>query len=70
MSKSEDNIQGSEQLDPSDTLTGDDTEDALDDGYEPPTSEPSATRFGMTAEEERAGESLDQRLSEEEPEIS
>lgn len=69
MKDSYDNIQGTEQLDPSDTLTGDDTEDPLEDGYEPPTSEPSATRYGVTAAEQEAGESLDQRLSEEEPEV-
>lgn len=60
---------GSDQVDPSESLTGDNTEDPLDAGYSPPDREPRGTRYGTTAEEQRAGESLDQRLSEEEPDV-
>ncbi|SDJ01628.1 hypothetical protein SAMN05444157_1296 [Frankineae bacterium MT45] len=60
---------GAEQFDPSDTLTGDNTEDPLDAGYTVPDREPKATRYGTTAREQEAGESLDQRLAEEEPDI-
>ncbi len=73
MSESDDlyvaGFEGNDQLDPSETLTGDNTEDPLDAGYSPPDYEPHATRFGTTADEQRAGESLDQLLAEEEPDI-
>ncbi len=62
-------FQGNDQVDPSESLTGDNTEDPLDAGYSPPDREPKATRFGTTADEQRAGESLDQRLAEEQPEV-
>jgi hypothetical protein len=58
-----------DQADPSDTLTGDNTEDPLDAGYSPPERESHAWR-GDTVDEARAGESLDQQLAEEEPDIS
>jgi hypothetical protein len=59
------------QLDNTDTLMGQDLRaDPLDTGYSPPDYEPKGTRFGMTAEEQREGETLDQRLSEEEPDIA
>src|SRR6266496_618434 len=60
---------GTDQLDPSESLTGDNTEDPLDAGYSPPDREPRATRFGTTAEEQRDGESLDQLLAEEVPDV-
>jgi hypothetical protein len=63
-------FEGNDQLDPSETLTGDNTEDPLDAGYSPPDYEPHATRFGTTAEEQLEGESLDQLLAEEEPDIA
>jgi hypothetical protein len=58
-----------DQPDPSDTLTGDNTEDPLDAGYSPPERESHAWR-GDTAAEARAGESLDQHLAEEEPDVT
>lgn len=74
MSESDDlyeaGFQGNDQVDPSESLTGDNTDDPLDAGYSPPDREPKATRYGTTADEQRAGESLDQRLAEEEPEVS
>jgi len=56
-----------EQLDPEDTLIDRGVEDPLDEGYDPP-ERPRTNHFGETEEEEREGESLDQRLAEEEPE--
>jgi Family of unknown function (DUF5709) len=61
---------GAGQLTPSDTLSGDDRLDALDAGYSPPDREPRALRYGVTADEESRGESLDDKLDEEEPDIS
>ena len=58
-----------DQPDPSDTLTGDNTQDPLDAGYNPPDREPHGFR-GETAEETREGESLDERLAEEEPDVT
>ena len=53
---------GGDQLDPSESLTGDNTEDPLDAGYSPPDREPRATRYGDS-------ETFDQRLAEEEPDV-
>ena len=58
-----------DQPDPSDTLTGDNTQDPLDAGYNPPDREPHGFR-GEPAEETREGESLDERLAEEEPDVT
>ena len=57
-----------DQLSADDTLLDRGVEDLLDEGYSPPDRERS-NRFGETAWEEARGESLDQRLGEEEPEI-
>ncbi|MEU3778599.1 DUF5709 domain-containing protein [Streptomyces sp. NPDC032472] len=43
-------------------------DDTLDTGYSPPDRPLAATRHGTTAGEQRAGETLDQRLAQEEPE--
>ncbi|HTJ71018.1 MAG TPA: DUF5709 domain-containing protein [Actinospica sp.] len=57
-------------LEPADDLTTDDYEDdPLDTGIEPPDHYGASNWFGVTAEEARRGESLDQHLAEEEPEI-
>lgn len=56
------------QLDPSETLEGDPNDDPLDSGYIPPDRPFGAEHTGTTAAEELAGESLDERLAEEEPE--
>jgi hypothetical protein len=53
---------GADQIDPSESLTGDNTEDPLDAGYSPPDREPRATRYGDT-------ETSEQRLAEEEPDV-
>jgi hypothetical protein len=55
---------------PSDSLTGDPGDpggDPLDRGVAPPERWSAGMRFGVTADEQKAGESLDQLLSEEEP---
>jgi hypothetical protein len=55
---------------PSDSLIGDPGDpggDPLDRGVAPPERWSAGMRFGVTADEQEAGESLDQLLSEEEP---
>jgi hypothetical protein len=61
-------FEGSDQVDPSESLTGDNTEDPLDAGYSPPERASHSWR-GDTAEESAEGESLDQHLAEEEPDV-
>jgi len=58
----------SDQLSLEDTLLDRGVDDLLDEGYSPP-ERARTNRFGETAWEEAHGESLDQRLREEEPEI-
>lgn len=55
------------QLDVSDTLDDPDVEDELDRGYSPPEHYSAAQRHGNTDWEAAHGETLDQRLAEEEP---
>ena len=57
-----------DQLPKEDTLTERGVDDLLDEGYSPP-ERPRTNHFGETALEEIQGESLDQRLAEEEPEV-
>jgi Family of unknown function (DUF5709) len=59
-----------EVLDASDTLAGDPGDDPLDRGVAAPQRWSSAIRHGSTASEQQAGESLDQRLAEEEPDVA
>jgi hypothetical protein len=56
-------------LDASDTLEGDPGDDPLDTGIAPPDRWSAGEGFGTTEAEERTGESLDQLLAEEEPDI-
>jgi Family of unknown function (DUF5709) len=56
-------------LDASDTLEGDPGDDPLDAGVIPPDRWSAGERFGTTLSEEREGESLDQLLAEEEPDV-
>ena len=63
----------SEQLtqgQPYDTLVDRGVDDALDEGYSPPEQYSSAERFGNTAEEMHQGESFEERLRQEEPDIN
>src|SRR5438034_9118284 len=56
--------------DASDTLDGDPGDDPLDRGVIAPQRWSAGMRFGSTAAEQEAGEPLDQRLAEEEPDIA
>lgn len=56
------------QLQPGDTLDDTDLEDVLDRGYSPPDHPPPGYGDYPTEAEMRQGESLDERLAEEEPE--
>jgi len=57
-------------LQPGDSLETDDLlTDPLDTGISPPERNPASERYGVTLAEARAGESLDQRLAEEEPDF-
>ena len=55
---------------PSDSLMGDPEDDPLDRGVAPPERWSAAMKFGSTADEQEAGESLDQLLAEEEPDAA
>jgi hypothetical protein len=51
-----------------DAAFGDESVDALiDQSYSPPERSPEYARFGTTVEEQREGESFEQRLAQEEP---
>jgi Family of unknown function (DUF5709) len=58
-----------EVQDASDTLDGNPGDDPLDRGVIPPERWSAAMRFGSTAADQQEGESLDQLLAEEEPDI-
>ena len=62
-------VEDAEDFDPAENLTGVDPEEPFDTGYSPPEFEPKATRYGMTAFEQAQGESLEQHLGEEEPDL-
>lgn len=64
----EQSVDPENQLQPEDTLDDRGVEDALDEGYSPPEHEPAHLRHGVTAEEQREGATLDERLAAEEPE--
>ena len=57
-------------LDSGDTLDGTPGDDPLDRGVIPPEHWTAASRYGTTAAEEAGGESLDQLLAEEEPDLT
>jgi hypothetical protein len=57
-------------IDSSDSLDNNPAGDPEDVGYEPSDRYAGANRFGTTAAEARQGESLDQLLSEEEPDVT
>jgi Family of unknown function (DUF5709) len=58
-----------EVMDGSDTLDAAPGDDPLDRGVVPPERWSAAIRYGTTGAEQEAGESLDQLLAEEEPDI-
>jgi hypothetical protein len=59
-----------DDLDPIESLSGDDPDEQMQTGYSPPEREPHNLRDAPTAFEESQGESLEQRLAEEEPDVS
>jgi Family of unknown function (DUF5709) len=59
-----------ETKDAYDTLDGQPGDDPLDRGVAPPERWSAAIRYGTTADEQDRGESLDQLLAEEEPDIT
>lgn len=65
----ENDLEDDGTLDASDTLEGDPGDDPLDTGIAPPDRWSAGEGFGTTPAEERQGESLDQLLAEEEPDI-
>lgn len=62
-------IDDEDQLQPGDTLDDSDLDDVLDRGYSPPDRPPKGYDDYPTEAEMRQGESLDERLAEEEPDI-
>ncbi|UQX90228.1 DUF5709 domain-containing protein [Jatrophihabitans telluris] len=62
-------VEDAEDFDPIENLTGDDPDENEETSYSPPDHRPSNTRYGTTELEQSEGESLDQRLAEEEPDI-
>jgi hypothetical protein len=63
-------VEDMDNLDPLDTLSGDDPDEAMQTGYSPPDREPYDLRHARTPREEHDGESLDERLAEEVPDVS
>ena len=62
-------VDDEDQLQPSDTLDDGDLVDVLDRGYSPPDRPPKGYEDYPTEAERRQGESLDEKLAEEEPEV-
>ncbi|GAA6524253.1 DUF5709 domain-containing protein [Intrasporangium sp. DVR] len=60
-------VDDEDQLQPEDTLVGDDVEDALDRGYSPADSPRGSQSFGTTPYEQSLDETIDQRILQEEP---
>lgn len=56
-----------DQLQPQDTLDDRGVDDLLDEGYSPPERPRGVNAFGTTLAEQRQGQTLDQRLAQEEP---
>jgi hypothetical protein len=65
-----DGIEDEGSLDSADTLEGAPGNDPLDQGSIAPDRWSAGMRYGSTAAEEKAGESLDQLLAEEEPDVT
>ena len=65
-----DSIDDEDQLQSEDTLVDRGVSDVLDEGYSPPDRIPASHRYGFTATEEHDGETLDQRLEQEEPDVT
>jgi hypothetical protein len=65
----EQSVDDENQLQAEDTLDNRGLEDILDEGWAPPDREPAHLRHGMTRDEQRRGETLDERLAEEVPDV-
>ncbi|TQS45758.1 DUF5709 domain-containing protein [Cryptosporangium phraense] len=66
-----DDVEDDGVLDPGDSLDDDDlNSDVLDTGIDPGDRYRASDRFGTTADEQSQGETLDQRLAEEEPDVT
>lgn len=65
----EQSVDDETQLQSEDTLDDRGLADVLDEGYSPPDHEPAHLRHGTTREEQRRGETLDERLAEEVPDV-
>jgi len=63
-------VEDAEMMDPVENLTGDDPDEPMQTLWDPPDRPPKNTRYGTTDLEEYLGESLDQRLNEEQPDLS
>jgi hypothetical protein len=57
-------------LDPEDTLDEPGYDEILDAGYSPPERPLGVTKHGTTAAEQHEGETLDQRLAQETPDVT
>jgi hypothetical protein len=68
--ESGDPVDDTEDLDPIESLQGDDPDEIMQTSYDPPDREPYNLRRIPTGFEERQGESLDDHLAEEEPDIT
>ena len=62
-------VDDEDQLQPEDTLDDGDLEDVLDRGYSPPDRAPKGYEDYPTEAERLQGESLDEKLAEEEPDV-
>ena len=58
-----------DQLQPADTLDDRGVEDVLDEGYSPPEKPIGSRAHGTTPAEVAAGETLEDRIAQEEPEV-
>ncbi|KQY60053.1 hypothetical protein ASD11_11180 [Aeromicrobium sp. Root495] len=59
----------SDQKQPQDTLVDRGVDDVLDEGYSPAENYGPGEGFGTTIDEEREGETLEQRVAQEEPDV-
>ncbi|TDC22992.1 DUF5709 domain-containing protein [Kribbella albertanoniae] len=62
-------VDDEDQLQAEDTLNDRGVDDLLDEGYSPPEKWSAGEGFGTTADEALQGESLDQRIAQEEPDV-
>lgn len=70
MTDTPDGADSLDQLQPEDTLVDRGVDDVLDEGYTAPERWSPAQGFGNTPEEQRQGETIDQRVRQEEPDVA